>query len=83
VVTPEALLPTCRQLARDIADTEPVTRREIKRLIDAGWYSTLEDGLRRELEASQAHSRNEVRPEKVAARRAAIQSRGRQQSGNP
>lgn len=77
VVEPEALLPTCRQLARDIADTEPVTRREIKRIIDAGWHTTLDDGLRLELEASQAH---EVRPENVAERRAAIQSRGRRQS---
>ncbi|MCP5180711.1 MAG: enoyl-CoA hydratase [Pseudomonadales bacterium] len=80
VVAPEALLPTCLQLARDILSTEPVTRGEIKRLIDAGWNSTLAEGLRLEDEASKAHSRREVRPEKVAARRAAIQDRGRDQS---
>ena len=80
VVDPEALLPTCRQLARDIVSTEPVTRREIKRIMDAGWHDTLARGLAIELEASQAHSRTEVTQEKVAARRAAIQSRGREQS---
>jgi enoyl-CoA hydratase len=80
VVEPDALLPTCRQLARDIVSTDPKTRSEIKRSMDAGWHATLEQGLAIELEASQAHSRSEVRPEKVAARRAAIQTRGREQS---
>jgi len=80
VVAPEALLSTCRKLAEDILTTEPVTRGEIKRLIDAGWHSTLHDGLATEFEASRAHSEREVTPEKVAARRAGIQSRGREQS---
>jgi enoyl-CoA hydratase len=80
VVPPEALLPTCRQLANDILSTDPATRREIKRIMDAGWHSTLEQGLATELAASEAHSRAEVRPDKVAARRAAIQARGRAQS---
>lgn len=80
VVEPDALLSTCRELARDIVSTEPVTRREIKRLIDAGWHGTLESGLQTELAASQAHSQAEVTPEKVAERRAGIQARGRDQS---
>jgi len=80
VVAPEELLPTCRQLARDILSTEPVTRGEIKRIMDAGWHATLDEGLKIELEASEAHSRAQVRPEKVAERRAAIQSRGRDQN---
>lgn len=80
VVAPEALLPTCQALARDIVSTEPVTRGEIKRLIDVGWYGTLADGLAAEYEASRQHSQREVTPEKVAARRAGIQSRGRAQS---
>ncbi len=81
VVPAADLLPTCIALARDILTTEPVTRGEIKRLIDAGWNSTLAEGLRLEDEASKAHGRKEVRAEKVAARRAAIQARGREQSG--
>jgi enoyl-CoA hydratase len=82
VVAAEELLPTCIQLARDILSTDQVTRLEIKRLIDAGWHATLSEGLRLEDEASKAHGRREVRPEKVAARRAAIQARGREQSGS-
>lgn len=80
VVAPEELLPTCRKLAEDIVSTDPATRNEIKRIIDAGWHSTLAEGLEIENEASRVHSEREVRPEKVAARRAAIQSRGRAQS---
>jgi len=83
VVEPDALLQTCRQLARDILSTEPVTRREIKRIMDAGWHATLAQGLATELAASQDHGRREVTPEKVAARRAAIQARGREQSRSP
>jgi len=80
VVTPEQLLPTCKALAKDILSTEPKTRREIKRLIDLGWGTTFSEGMALELEASEAHSRTEVTPERVAARRAGIQSRGRTQS---
>ena len=75
------LLPAARQLAREILSTEPVTRGEIKRIMDAGWADTLGAGLELEDAASRAHSKREVRPEKVAERRAAIQERGRDQSG--
>ena len=80
VVEPDALLPTCQQLARDILETDPATRNEIKRIIDAGWDTTLAEGMQIELDASRAHSEREVTPEKVAARRAGIQSRGRSQT---
>jgi enoyl-CoA hydratase len=81
VVPPDELLPVCRQLAADIVSTEPVTRGEIKRIMDAGWHASLAEGLAIEHAASEAHSRREVTPEKVAERRAAIQARGRSQSG--
>ncbi len=80
VVAPDELLPTCRQLAADILSTDLQTRREIKRIMDAGWQTSLAEGLAIEHQASTAHGRTEVRAEKVAARRAAIQSRGREQS---
>jgi enoyl-CoA hydratase len=80
VVAPDQLLPVCRQLAADIVSTEPVTRGEIKRIMDAGWHASLAEGLAIEHAASEAHSRREVTPEKVAERRAAIQARGRNQS---
>ncbi len=79
VVPAEELLPLARSLARDIVSTEPVTRGEILRIMDEGWATSLEDGLRIEQMASQAHSKREVRAEKVAERRAGIQQRGREQ----
>lgn len=81
VVPAEELLATCEALARDILSTEPVTRREIKRLMDAGYATTLAEGLALEEQVSRSHARSEVTPDRVAARRAAIQSRGREQSG--
>jgi hypothetical protein len=49
--------------------------------MDAGWSTTLEEGLAIERTASAEHGRREVRPDRIAARRAAIQDRGRNQSG--
>ena len=80
VVAADALLPTCEQLAQDIVSTDPATRGEIKRIMDAGWDTTLAQGMQIEDQASRAHSKSEVRAEKVAARRADIQSRGRSQT---
>lgn len=80
VVAPESLLDVARSLARDIVSTEPVTRREILRIMDEGWSATLAEGLAVEREASDAHSRAEVRADRVASRRAEIQKRGREQS---
>ncbi len=80
VVPADELLPTCQRLAEDIVSTDRATRQEIRRIMDEGWDATLGEGLRIEHEANAAHGRSEVRAEKVAARRAAIQSRGREQS---
>lgn len=79
VVSPEELLPVCEGLARDIVSTDPATRNEIKRVMDAGWHSTLSEGLAEEARATRAHDKAEVRAEKIAERRKAIQDRGRQQ----
>ena len=80
VVPEQQLLPVCQQLAQDIVSTDPATRSEIKRIMDAGWDTTLGEGMQIEDAASHAHSKSEVRAEKVAARRTAIQSRGRNQA---
>lgn len=82
VVPAEELLPVARSLAEDIVSTEPVTRAEILRIMDEGWAGSLADGLEIELTASRAHSKREVRAEKVAERRANIQQRGRAQQGS-
>ena len=80
VVPAAELLSTCLSLAQDIASTDRPTRDEIKRIMDSGWQATLAEGLAIEAAASRAHAKAEVRPEKVAVRRAAVQARGRQQS---
>jgi len=79
VVPPEALLPTARQLARDILSCDRDTLRRIKRIYDEGFATTLDAGLRLELAASREHAAS-VRPEAIAARRSDIQARGREQS---
>ena len=81
VVPAAELLPTCLSLAQDIVSTDRPTRDEIKRIMDSGWQATLAEGLAIESAASRAHAKAEVRPEKVARRRAAVQARGRRQSG--
>ena len=81
VVAPDELLTVCGSLARDIISTDIATRQEIKRIMDLGWQTDLGEGLKIEQEASQRHGQTELTPEKVAQRRAAIQNRGRSQSG--
>jgi enoyl-CoA hydratase len=81
VVPAEDLLTVCQQLAKDITSTDPATRNEIKRIMDAGWDTTLSEGMQIEDAANRAHAKAEVRADKVAARRADIQSRGRNQAG--
>jgi enoyl-CoA hydratase len=80
VVAADELITTCMALAADIASTDRTTGDEIKRIMDEGWNTSLGEGLDIEQRASRAHSKTEVRAEKVASRRAAIQSRGREQS---
>lgn len=80
VVPAEALMPTCMALARDIVSTEPVTRAEIRRIMDEGWTSTLDAGLQIEDQASRNHATKRRPSEQVAARRADIQQRGRNQA---
>lgn len=80
VVAPEALMSTAMALARDIVSTDRVTRTTIKHIMDAGWAVGLDEGLALEQRASQRHARTELTADKVAARRKAIQSRGREQS---
>lgn len=80
VVPPVELLATCMQLARDIQSCDQRVVREVKRITDAGYATTLAEGLRIESAASSAH-RASVTPEQVAGRRRAIQERGRSQSG--
>ena len=80
VVAADELLATAQQLAKDIVSTEPVTRNAVRHIMDAGWHTSLTEGLVFERDANREHAKTEVRAEKVAARRAQIQQRGRSQS---
>jgi enoyl-CoA hydratase len=79
VVEPEALLPTCQALAQDMRSCVPDVMRAYKRVIDEGYAETFARGLAIENEASRAHAKS-LTPEVLAARRAGVQSRGRDQS---
>ena len=79
VVPDETLMDQAIALARDILTTDPVTRAEIKRIMDAGWGETLDRGLAIEAAASRRHMRDAVTAESVAQRRTDIQARGRNQ----
>jgi enoyl-CoA hydratase len=80
VVAPAELLPVCQQLAADMLSCDPASLRGYKQLIDAGFATTYEEGLRLEARVSRDHAKA-ITPEMVAKRRAAVQERGRRQSG--
>ncbi|MBK87756.1 MAG: enoyl-CoA hydratase [Gammaproteobacteria bacterium] len=80
LVPADELLATAEQLAKDIVSTEPITRNAMRHIMDAGWHASLAEGLNIERDANREHAKSEVRAEKVAARRAQIQQRGRRQS---
>ena len=77
-VEPSELLPTCRTLAHDMMSCDPQTMRAYKALIDRGFGMPFADAILLERETSLEHAKR-VRPEEIAARRSAIQERGRRQ----
>lgn len=78
VVSPAELLPYCRKLAAEIISCDQQTVREMRRAIDRGLRSTVEEGLR--LEARYAKdSTLRFDPASFAARREAIIRRGKSQ----
>ncbi len=79
VVAPEALLPTCKALAKDMLSCEPGVLRGYKKLIDDGYAETFRDGMRLEAEVNRAHAKT-LTPEVLEARRGGVQARGREQT---
>jgi len=78
VVAPEELMPAALQLAAQMADIDGDMLVTYKAMIDDGYELAMGAGLALEHERSVVHNR-EVTPEMVAARRAAVQARGRNQ----
>ncbi len=78
VVSPADLLPVCRALAADMLSCDREVMLAYKRVIDDGYAATFADGLRIEKARNREHAAS-VTPEKIAARRALVQARGRSQ----
>ncbi len=81
VVAPDDLMPACRALARDMLSCEPKTMRAYKALIDRGFALPFAEAIALERQASREHAK-QVKAADVAARRRAIQERGRRQGGS-
>lgn len=77
VVAPEELLDTARSLARDMLSCDEAASREILRITNEGWNTTLGSGLEIERTANRARPR----AKNIEERRSAIQQRGREQAG--
>lgn len=78
VVAHDDLLPTAHRLARDICGNEAAALQELLRSYRAIHRMTVGDGERHEAEVGRNWARS-YRPAEVAAKRAAIQDRGRHQ----
>ncbi len=79
IVPPEEFLPTCVALARDMASCDREVLRTYKRVMNAGYATTLREGLQIEADANRRHARR-LTSDGIAARREAVQARGRRQS---
>jgi enoyl-CoA hydratase len=78
VVPADELMPACRQLAFDMLSCDAPSLRRYKQMIDLGYAGTFADGMALEQKISREHLAD-VTSEAIAARRAGIQDRGRQQ----
>lgn len=79
VLPPEQLMPRAREIAADVLSCVPDVMVGYKKLIDAGFATSFGEAIQLEAEASSQHARS-VTQDEIAARRAAIQDRGRAQS---
>ncbi len=78
VVAPEALLDECRKVAADIASCVPETVKVYKQMVNDGLKTSLAAGLAME-RSVMAHANKGVSGDIIAARRAGIQQRGKEQ----
>jgi enoyl-CoA hydratase len=76
VVEPDALLPTCISIAKDILSSPQDMIEKYKKLIDDGFEMTFADGLELERKTNYEHFQS-VQAETIAQRREGIMERGR------
>ncbi|MCC6437999.1 MAG: enoyl-CoA hydratase [Acidimicrobiales bacterium] len=79
VFEPERLLPEAIALAAAIAGNDRRAVANLKRVYDGGALLSMEEGLKLEKRLADEHMAS-VRPEDIAARRAAVQARNRAQA---
>jgi enoyl-CoA hydratase len=78
VVAPEALLDECCKVAADIASCVPETVKVYKQMVNDGLNTSLAAGLAME-RSVMVHANKGVGGDTIAARRAAVQQRGKDQ----
>ncbi|MFN8624509.1 MAG: enoyl-CoA hydratase [Candidatus Binatia bacterium] len=79
VVAPEELLPTCKQMAAEMASCVPAILKGYKRLIDTGYGMPLPEALRYE-KATAIESAKQISAATIATRREGVFQRGREQT---
>ncbi|HEY8123065.1 MAG TPA: enoyl-CoA hydratase [Myxococcota bacterium] len=79
VVPSDQLMPTCRQLAKDMLSCVPGALAGYKRMIDEGYAINYGDARALEVKLSNEHIRS-VSAKDIAERRAGVVARGRSQS---
>ena len=79
VLEPDALIPHCQAMARDICSANAETLAAVRHLIDKGVHQGLEAGLAEEARLSRAQNRG-IGAEVLESRRQLVQSRGRDQA---
>ncbi len=79
VVQPELLLDTCRELAAAMLSVAPEFLARYKRVIDSGYYMSLEDAMAFEGRESRAWNET-VSASTIESRREQILARGKQQA---
>lgn len=81
VFAPDQLIAEAVALAATIASNDRRAVRNLKRVYDSGALVTMQEGLAVERAIAKEHM-TAVRPEDIAARRAAVQARNREQAGS-
>ncbi len=79
VVPEQELMPCCLELARDMLSCVPNAVQTAKRMLEGGFALSLGGGMSLEHEIGKSYRGAD--PIEIAARRSALQERGREQSG--
>jgi len=79
VVSAESLLEVCQAMGEEIAGADTRTLSTVKKVMDAGWSTSLEEGLKIESKANREHMKDTT-PEFLEQRRIMVMERGRRKS---